>query len=257
MARDTLAVRMKDYENRAKTRLINKIPVIIRVDGRAFKTFTKNFVKPFDELITDSMQKTMLYLCQNIQNCQFAYTQSDEITLVLCDYMSDETDAWFGNQVQKITSISAAMTTWCFNKQMNDTLLVGLLQKDNYSNYLDEIKKPAVFDARAFNLPIDEVVNCLIWRQCDAIRNSIRACGRTMYKHKELNGVCNTDLIEKMKTEHGFDWNTDVTISNQRGSCAYKVPKVISEGRTREKWCLDTEPPLFTLDREYIKRHIT
>ena len=112
MSRDTLSARMKDYENRAKTRLINKLPVIIRVDGRAFRTFTKNFVKPFDELITDSMQKTMLYLCQNIQNCQFAYTQSDEITLVLCDYMSDEANAWFDNKVQKITSISAAMTTW-------------------------------------------------------------------------------------------------------------------------------------------------
>lgn len=83
---DSLGDRMKGYENIARNYLTRRIPTIIRVDGKAFHTFTRGMEKPFDRILMTTMQNTMKYLCENIQGCVFGYTQSDEITLVLTDY---------------------------------------------------------------------------------------------------------------------------------------------------------------------------
>ena len=100
--RDDLGMRMKEYyEAIPKTRLMRRTPVAIRLDGRAFHTFTRGFEKPFDEILVTSMQDTMKYLCEEIQGCVFGYTQSDEITLILIDYQTLDTDAWFGWEVQE------------------------------------------------------------------------------------------------------------------------------------------------------------
>ena len=120
MAKDSLATRMKDYESISKNFLIRKRPVIVRLDGKSFHTFTRGFKKPFDEVIISTMQETMRYLCKNIQGCVLGYTQSDEITLILCDYQKPNTDAWFGYSVQKITSVAASLATFAFNKTFND-----------------------------------------------------------------------------------------------------------------------------------------
>lgn len=112
MTRDDLGDRMKDYyESRSKTRLTRRMPVIIRLDGKAFHTFTKGFKKPFDMIMVKAMQETMKYLCENIQGCVLGYTQSDEITLVLVDYNKLDTGAWFDYDVQKLCSVSASMAT--------------------------------------------------------------------------------------------------------------------------------------------------
>lgn len=117
MTRDDLGDRMKDYyESRSKTRLTRRMPVIIRLDGKAFHTFTKGFKKPFDMIMVKAMQETMKYLCENIQGCVLGYTQSDEITLVLIDYQNLNSDAWFDYEVQKLCSVSASMATFAFNR---------------------------------------------------------------------------------------------------------------------------------------------
>lgn len=114
---DNLGMRMKNnYESIPKARLMRRTPVAIRIDGKAFHTFTKGFEKPFDMVLIKSMQQTMKYLCENIQGCVFGYCQSDEITLILVDYQTLTTDAWFDYEVQKICSISASMATMAFNK---------------------------------------------------------------------------------------------------------------------------------------------
>lgn len=93
---DSLGDRMKGfYEARSKTSLVRRMPVIIRLDGKAFHTFTKGFQKPFDSMLMKAMQETMKYLCENIQGCVLGYTQSDEITLVLVDYKKLTSEAWF------------------------------------------------------------------------------------------------------------------------------------------------------------------
>ena len=114
--RDSLGDRMKTYENQFRLYLDPKEPVIIRIDGRAFHTFTKGFEKPFDEILGRTMRETMRYLCENIQGCVLGYTQSDEITLILVDYKKLTSSAWFDYEVQKMCSIAASMATMIFNK---------------------------------------------------------------------------------------------------------------------------------------------
>ena len=114
---DDLGIRMKTYyEQVSKTTLLRRMPVAIRIDGKAFHTFTRGFEKPFDTLLVNVMQQTTKKLCENIQNCVFGYTQSDEITLILVDYKDINTAAWFDYEVQKLCSISASMATMLFNK---------------------------------------------------------------------------------------------------------------------------------------------
>ena len=114
--KDSLGDRMKEfYENRSKLYLPRRVPVIIRLDGKAFHSFTRGFEKPFDNVFVKAMQQTMKYLCENIEGCVLGYTQSDEITLVLCDYKKLTSQAWFDNNIQKICSVSASMATMAFN----------------------------------------------------------------------------------------------------------------------------------------------
>lgn len=114
--RDDLGTRMKTfYEGIPKTRLMRRCPVAIRIDGKAFHTFTRGFNKPFDEVLIEAMQETMRYLCENIQGCVLGYTQSDEITLILVDYKKLNSSAWFDYEVQKMCSIAASMATMAFN----------------------------------------------------------------------------------------------------------------------------------------------
>lgn len=114
---DNLGDRMKIYENVTRTYLTRRTPVIIRIDGKAFHTFTRGFVKPFDDILVETMQDTMKYLCENIEGCVLGYTQSDEITLVLCDYKKLTSQAWFDNNIQKMCSISASIATLEFNRK--------------------------------------------------------------------------------------------------------------------------------------------
>jgi tRNA(His) 5'-end guanylyltransferase len=151
---DNLGDRMKSYyENRSKTFLTRRTPVIIRLDGKAFHTFTKGFNKPFDEVMCSAMQQTMKYLCENIQGCVLGYTQSDEITLVLIDYQKLTTDAWFDYNVQKVCSVAASMATLAFNRQFQRQIVElsynGKLDNDELTNsYKRSAKAGAVFDAR-------------------------------------------------------------------------------------------------------------
>ena len=103
---DNLGMRMKKfYEERGRYYLTRRTPVAIRLDMRAGHTFTKGFTKPFDSAFRNSMERTALYLCKNISNVKCAYCQSDEITLILTDYDTLTTDAWFDYRVDKLCSI--------------------------------------------------------------------------------------------------------------------------------------------------------
>ncbi len=225
MINDSLGDRMKAYEAVSKTRLVNRMPVIIRLDGKAFHTFTRGFRKPFDELLNKTMQETMKYLCENIQGCVLGYTQSDEITLVLVDYTKLETSAWFDNEVQKMASISAAMATFAFNKYFNDFYLEQLAEKgesDEYDLVYDKARrKGALFDSRVFNVPKEDVTNCVYWRQKDAERNSVNSLAQSLFSHKSLQGLNLKDTIAKIETEKGIIWG-ELPTTQKRGSCCVK-----------------------------------
>ena len=219
---DALGTRMKTYyEQVPKTRLMRRTPVAIRIDGKAFHTFTRGFQKPFDEVLGNAMVRTMEYLCKNIQGCVFGYTQSDEITLLLIDYQTFETDAWFDYEVQKMCSISASMATMAFNRffemEMNVFKAGHTIMDTNkwaypeagalYGAYMLSASKGAMFDSRAFNIPKEEACNLIYWRQLDATRNSIQMVGQANFSHNELQG-CSCNVIQDMLHEQrGINWN--------------------------------------------------
>ena len=270
---DEFGTRMKEfYEGVPKTRLVRRMPVAIRIDGKAFHTFTRGFQKPFDEILVKSMQDTMKYLCENIQGCVLGYTQSDEITLILVDYKHLNSDAWFDYEIQKMCSIAASMATMAFNKAFASN--VAKQSKRLYSEYLEEkdasyidtleiaMNKGAMFDARCFNIPKEEVANLIYWRQLDATRNSIQMVGQANFSHKELqNKSCNM-IQEMLFAEKGINWN-DYPTYLKRGSCCIKTtiqnPNVdIKDGAyPKSIWMIDLDIPIFKGDgRQYIDKLI-
>lgn len=242
----TLGERMKEYEFQSRTRLLRRTPVIIRLDGKAFHTFTRGFDKPFDENLMRIMQDTTKMLCENIQGCVFGYTQSDEITLVLIDYKELESCAWFDNQIQKIVSVVSSMATNFFNKNLLDEIeyeKVKINPNGVKINLMQDKLFKAIFDARVFNLPPYEVINNIIWRQQDATRNSINSLAQSLFPHKQLQGLNCKTVQDKMLTEKNINWN-DLTAPQKRGTAVRKN----DEG----KWYIDYDMPILTDNREYV-----
>lgn len=203
MNKDSLGDRMKSqYEDRTRHFLPRRTYTIVRLDGKAFHTFTKNFNRPYDARITSWMDATAAALCHQIQGVKFAYTQSDEISLLLTDFEGQKTEAWFDGNLQKITSISASIATAAFNS----TRIRSDVNADTW----------ALFDSRAFTIPdAVEVANYFIWRQQDAVRNSISMLAQSLYSHKELHGK-NSSQQQEMTFQKGHNWN-DVSVRNKRG----------------------------------------
>lgn len=265
MKKDSLGDRMKRYENVSRFYLTNRSPVIIRIDGKTFHTFTRGFWKPFDPIMVKTMKQTMQYLCKNIENCVLGYTQSDEITLVLCDYKTIDTQPWFDNNILKITSVSASMATAAFNQFFRENVYAKFF---NSLKTFDEMAKPymssdnyktALFDSRCFNIPIDEVNNCLVWRQHDAIRNSIQSVAQSFFSHTELMGKNCNELIEMLNHCYSYDWHS-IDTDLQRGSCCvkrdYNYLNDNGEPCFRRGWIIDENIPIFHEDPDYVEKRI-
>lgn len=261
MKKDNLGDRMKGYEYIPRTYLTKRIPVIIRLDGKAFHTFTKGMKRPFDEILIKTMQDTAKYLCENIQGVKLAYTQSDEITLLLTDFEDINTQGWFDYNIQKMVSVSASMATLSFNKVFDEITNTEMMFKDLTEDEYDKIYYPkrakALFDARVFSIPKEEVCNCFIWRQQDATRNSIQMVGQANFSFKELqNKSCNM-IQEMLFTEKGINWNNYDTYL-KRGSCIVKEKYYVGDNKDveRNRWVVDKDIPIFTEDRNYIDRYL-
>lgn len=217
------------------------------------------------------MRETMKYLCENIQGCVLGYTQSDEITLILVDYKKLTSSAWFDYEVQKMCSIAASMATMAFNKFFD-----GEVRKWSYENqsntnvndlrstYYNATLKGAMFDARVFNIPKEEVANLIYWRQLDAARNSIQMVGQAYFSHSELHGKNQNDIQEMLWYNHGINWN-DYPTHLKRGSCCIKVGQKTTcaeehlDGTVntwtieRPHWEIDLDIPMFKgINRKYI-----
>jgi len=197
------------------------------------------------------MDATALYLCENIQGAKFAYTQSDEISVVLCDFDNNETDAWFDYNVQKMTSIAASLATARFNQlRLVRNSSNGYLDTDNVME-----STLAFFDARVFQVPnIDEMFNAILWRQQDCTRNSISMAASAVYSHKELEKK-SSSMKQEMLFQKGINWN-DYLPKYKRGSVIKKettvFEKAFNEIVTRSKWVVDVNTPIFTDNREYL-----
>lgn len=266
---DELGMRMKEYENVSANKLTRRTPVAIRIDGKAFHTFTRGFNKPFDRALMKAMQDTMKYLCERVQGCVLGYTQSDEITLILVDYKQLNSSAWFDYKVQKLCSVTASMATLGFSKAFKNALYeeeclweTGLtpqsveIQK-SHQEYMRILKaaenKGAMFDARCFNIPREEVINLIYWRQLDAIRNSVQMVGQANFSHKELQGKSCEKIKEMLLTEKGMNWDYFSPVYKY-GSCCIKVTETDPDDVIRANWEIDENIPLFVGDgRKYIE----
>lgn len=234
---------MKEYERVSQNTLIRRTPVIIRVDGKAFHTFTKQFKStltddPFSVILHTLMTRTSASMMAHTQNAVFAYTQSDEISILLKDWTQLNTDQWFAGNVQKMVSISAAMATGYFNFHLTSYFIptwVGAVP---------------LFDSRVFNLPKEEVTNYFLWRQQDATRNSINMLGQHHFSHKELHGKSTSDVQDMLMLQKGVNWN-DLNTWKKRGSGVVRNPNQFS---SVSPVVIDEEIPIFTQDRDYIER---
>ena len=267
----------ENYEMRSRQYLYRRTPVIIRLDGKAFHTFTKGLKKPFDNILIESMQDTMKYLCENIQGCVLGYTQSDEISLLLVDYQDLDSCAWFDYRLDKLLSVSASMATFAFNKAFANKVEIwtnNFYEAWNKTNedkkYLSIIEKRveqgALFDSRAFNLPKEEVTNYFFSRQNDATRNSIQMVGQYYFSPTELHKKKVNDIQDMLLTQKDVNWN-DFSTTKKRGSCCIKNKIIIStDGSTvtcqlrdpkkpENAWVIDNNIPIFKgADREYIDK---
>lgn len=252
--KDSLGDRMKTFEDAYRTHLPIRMPVIIRVDGKAFHTYTKSCKRPVDQGLVKCMDQTAIELCKQVQGCQVAYVQSDEISLLLTNYQTLDTQCWFENNIQKMVSVSAGIASATFTFNSWRIWMGGVAAPVG----LESIK-PAYFDSRVWVLPKEEVVNYFLWRQQDATRNSVQMLARYFYSHKECTDKNNSELQE-MCFQKGSNWN-DVPTSQKRGRCIVKktVPGTAVNKKTgetvtfdRSEWTVDTEIPVFSQDRSYI-----
>ena len=289
MDRSDLANRMKEfYETIPKTRLMRRCPVVVRIDGKSFHTFTRGFQRPFDEILIKSMQETMKYLCNNVQGCVLGYTQSDEISLILVDYKKLNSSAFFDYEVQKVCSITASMATMAFNKYFSINMdnwgydnmpgwidggtneKVNLQLKKLCDSYIVANEKGAMFDSRCFNIPKEEVANYIYWRQLDASRNSIQMVGQANFSDKELHKKTTNQIQDMLMTQKGINWN-DFPTYQKRGSCCIKEVYYVGKNgeevpvedsnkddvTKRSRWIIDKDIPIFKGEcRQYIERLI-
>lgn len=250
MAKDSLAERQKRYEKAYDQTIMRRIPVIIRVNGRSFSRITRYLDRPYCPVFMDIMANTMLAVIKKLDGTVFGYQQNDEITFIVRNDQSFDTEPFFGNRIQKITSIAAATTTLEFNK---------LLLQSNLN-----LQDDALFDCKAFGIPnITEAVNNLIWRQQDCTRSAITDAAlveigakygkRTAFKM--LHGKNVSERIEMLMDKCNIEFDSYYPSSYRNGIACYKAPKIIetSDGQmARQKWILDYDVQGFTQIKNVI-----
>jgi len=249
MKGDSLGDRMKEqYENRTRIMLPRRTYTMIRVDGKAFHTWTKNMDKPFDKDLMGLMDVVAVAMCEEIQGARLAYVQSDEISILLTDFEKPTTEAWFNGNMQKMVSISAAIATAKFNDAALDAFLNGGIKKFFNMDL-------ALFDSRVFTIPdATEVENYLIWRQQDATRNSIQMAARALYSHKECENK-NTSELQEMTFQKGVNWN-DYSAREKRGGLVLKKPTgavVDTDPPVIKTAWMAEGAPIFTQEREVLR----
>lgn len=238
-SKDSLGNRIKQaYEDAYRITMPQRMPVIIRVDGCHFHSYTKGCQKPFDATINTILDETAIYLCKNMQNVALSYQQSDEISLLLINYKQLNTQSWHGNSIQKMVSVAAGLASAYFTSQ---------------SHRVFGQTKLANFDARAFAVPREDVNNAFLFRQQDATRNSIQSLARSLYSHKEYSNK-NGLKLQQMIKEKGYNWNY-LPVQLQRGRCSIKE-YYFKEGISRSQWITDNNIPLFNQNTNYINKFV-
>lgn len=250
--KDSLGNRMKEYESvTTGLKLIPKEPIIIRLDGIAFHTFTKGMEKPFDSVLSCAMAEATLQLCKSIPTCVFGYTQSDEITLVLKLPDRIKSQSYY-NKLHKQTSASASKATnkfmEAFIKGVESRVENGIITDEEAKKYRRKYFK-ADFDSRVFNMPEWDIINNIIWRQQDCIRNSIEALGQSKFSSKQLHKKSCNDIKAMLLKTYDIVWTNELT-RYKHGIAVYKMES--DKNVDRKVWVTDFHMPIITENRQWF-----
>jgi len=239
---ETLEDRMKYYERETNYTLTPKVPVVGRVDGKGFSKFTRQLKldsdSPWDGDFVAAMTVAGKAACEEIQGCQLAYIQSDEITFLVTDTASENTQSYFGYKTRKMNSIVASTVALEFYAEL-------IFRRD------DLVDSRPRFDSRFWNVTPDEVVNVFIWRQQDAMRNSVQMWARHHFSHKQVDGKSVAQMKEMLR-EIDADWD-ELPEDLQRGILLIKREftepvtfTVCGQEKTtmvtRKRWVAETAP---------------
>lgn len=229
--KDTLGDRIKEnYENRTRYLLPRRTYTLLRIDGKCFSHYTKGLNKPFDRGLISDIDNAIIAMLPHFQGAAFAYTQSDEISVLLTDFKTPATDAWFDGNLQKIVSVASSIMTAEFNRLRfaraiwdGDDKARTEVTKDEYGNWKFIPHYPnAYFDCRAFTIPCRvEVMNYLRWRQQDCVRNSVSMVAQANFSHRDLQGKSQSDMHEMMH-QKGINWATDFSDGEKNGRLIVK-----------------------------------
>lgn len=246
-----LSSRQEEYQSVSDISLTKRLPVIIRCDGKNFSRVTRKAEKPYDPLIQDCMSKAMLFAVADMQGAVFAYTQSDEITFILRNDQSLDSEPWFQNRIQKISSIASSLVTYGFSKAFNELPKKPSLQGD------------LLFDTRVFVVPsIIEAVNNLIWRQKDCLRNAIALASQVelsvkVGKKNALNTLykkSSKEKLEILRETCGVNFEEVYPAGFRYGVGAYKIPTIINKelATIRNQWYTNWNLPFFLEEKDFI-----
>lgn len=241
--KDEFGNRMKKFEKKSVGMVDSNMPVFVRLDGKAFHTWTRGFDKPFDERLNQIFQYATRMTCEEVGQVIMAYSQSDEVTFLLDGWKRPESQIYFGGKIQKIVSVMSSVFTAYFNNN-------GIMES------LRDIKNSlAFFDARVWNVPEHEIENVFIWRQMDVRRNSVSGLGQSLYSHKELHKKSSKEIQHMCYNEKGMDWN-DLSNIQKWGFVVRKRYYNASMGDgevIRSEWIVDEHIPYFVDNRQYLK----
>ena len=259
-SKDPLGDRMKaDYESRTRYYLPRRTYTLVRVDGRAFHTYTRGCERPYDLALMKDMDAAAIALCQEIEGARLAFIQSDEISVLLTDFATVQTQAWFDGCLQKICSLSAAIATAHFNRAR-----AARMPRDAAPT------APAYFDSRVWTIPQRiEAYNYFVWRQNDAARNSLSMTAQAHFSHARLQGLGGSELHELLWSEKGINWN-DLPTGFKRGRVVERVEVVRDmefvdrrtgetrrqENVARHEWRVAADLPIFTQEPDWLLARI-
>ena len=236
---DSLGDRMKTYEDAFRYVLPPRLPVIVRVDGKAFHQYTDGLDRPFCDKFSAAMDGVAGYLMSVVQGARLAYIQSDEINLLVHNYATHDTQPWVGGALQKFASITASVAG-------------AVMTADSPSIFSGRIRL-AYFDSRAFVVPEAEVTNYFLWRQNDASRNSIQMLARSLASHKECLNLGQSELQE-LCFQRGKNWN-DLPTRYRRGRCLIREQYELDDNTIRHRHVVDNEIPIWKGEgREYVEK---
>jgi tRNA(His) guanylyltransferase len=223
--KDELGRRMKQYyEDALRIALPRRSYVIVRVDGRAFHTFTSDLERPYCRRLADALDQAALFSCQQMIGCRFAYGQSDEYSFLLTDVEGEKSPLWFDGNLQKIVSVSASVFTAAFQRCFAGPAL-------------------ATFDARVLLIPQrDEVAKYFLWRQLDASANSLNMLASAHFTHAQLLDKSTAEKHEMLHSK-GVNW--------AKQPADFKRGRVVRRTDPRG-WEVDLEIPVFNRDPGYL-----